>query len=165
MTTKSPTVSPPASLVLAAPGLTPSAPPRVMGCFATCTCMWISRCALQCHRACRGYLQPAAILTLKAVPRIQKKILRLRKPNGSETRHLLSRLTISPTNIWSATYCCLTLTLVENLKSVVTQRCWSPRKIRKSKLNTNSSGKYYAFPPKTHDTKNGAQAKKVRCAN
>ena len=25
--------------------------------------------------------------------------------------------------------CCLTLTLVKNLESVVTQRCWSPRKI------------------------------------
>ena len=32
-------------------------------------------------------------------------------------------------------YCCcfLTLTLVKNLESVVTQRCWSPRKIRKTK--------------------------------
>ena len=54
---------------------------------------------------------------------------------------------------------CLTLTLVKNLESVVTQtkvleRCWSPRKIRKNKPNQNSSRKYDAFPPtgKTHDT-------------
>ena len=43
---------------------------------------------------------------------------------------------------------------------MVTQRCWSPRKTRKTKWNQNSSGKYYAFPPKTHDTKNGAQVKR-----
>ena len=29
--------------------------------------------------------------------------------------------------------CCLTLTLVKNLESVVTQRCWSPRNIQKTK--------------------------------
>ena len=45
------------------------------------------------------------------------------------------------------------LTLVKHLESVVTQRCWSHRKIRKTKWNQNSSGKYHAFPPKTHDTK------------
>ena len=46
-------------------------------------------------------------------------------------------------------FCCfLTSTLVKNLESVVTQRFWSPRKIRKSIYNQNSSGKYYAFPPK-----------------
>ena len=47
--------------------------------------------------------------------------------------------------------CCLTLTLVKNLESVVTQRRWSRRNIQKTKWNQNSSGKYYASPPKTHE--------------
>ena len=61
------------------------------------------------------------------------------------------------------THCCccfLTLTLVKNPESVVTHRCWSPRKIRKNEWNQNSSGKYYAFPPKMHDAEEGAQVKR-----
>ena len=53
----------------------------------------------------------------------------------------------------------LTCTLVTKAESVVIQRCRSPRKIRKSKYNQNSSGKHYSFPPKTHDTNKGAQVK------
>ena len=59
------------------------------------------------------------------------------------------------------TCCFLILTLVKNLESVVTQRCCSPRKIRKTKRNRNSSGKYYALSRlKTHDTEECAQVKR-----
>ena len=51
MATTSPTGSPPSGLALGAPGLTPSAPSREMGCSAKCACVWTSRCSLQCHRA------------------------------------------------------------------------------------------------------------------
>ena len=87
--TTSPTGSPPSALALGAPGLTPSAPSREMGCSAmcACVCVWISRCALQCHRAWEGIRSPQQF-TLKAVPRIKKAFLQLRKPNKSESRHL-----------------------------------------------------------------------------
>ena len=52
------------------------------------------------------------------------------------------------TSLRSACCCCLTITLVKHLESVVTQRCWSPRNIRKTTRNRKSSGKNYAFPPK-----------------
>ena len=41
----------------------------------------------------------------------------------------------------------------KKLESVVAQRCWSPRKIRKPIMKPNSAGKYYVFPPNTHETK------------
>ena len=61
--------------------------------------------------------------------------------------------------------CFLTLTLVKNLESVVTQRCWSPRKIRKTKWNQKSSGKYYSFPPKNARYGKRRTSEKVKCAN
>ena len=61
--------------------------------------------------------------------------------------------------------CFLTLTLVKNLESVVTQRCWSPRKIRKTKWNQNSSEKYYALPPKNARYRKRRTNEKVKCAN
>ena len=61
--------------------------------------------------------------------------------------------------------CFLTLTLVKNLESVVTQRCWSPGNIRKTKWNQNSSGKYYAFPPKIARYGKRRTSEKVQCAN
>ena len=44
--------------------------------------------------------------------------------------------------------------------SVVTQRCWSPIKIRRTKLSQNSYGNsYYAFPPKNARREEGEQMK------
>ena len=68
MGTTSPTGSPPSALVLGAPGRTPSAPSREMGCSAICACVWTSRCALQCHRVWKGYPKPAAIHVKRCIP-------------------------------------------------------------------------------------------------
>ena len=65
----------------------------------------------------------------------------------------------SPTTSRTRCCCCLTLTLVQHLESVITQRCWSPRKIRKTKWSQNLSGKYYAFPPKNARYEEGAEVK------
>ena len=57
--------------------------------------------------------------------------------------------------------CFVTLTLlVKNLESVVTQRCWSSRKIRKPNVVKIRPGNTTLSRLKTHDTEKGAQVKR-----
>ena len=67
-------------------------------------CVWISRRALHCHRACEGVRSPQQFTLEKAASRIKNVFLRLTIPSESDSRHL--RLTAdyytSPTSNYSA---------------------------------------------------------------
>ena len=62
------------------------------------------------------------------------------------------------------TCCCfLTLTFVKDLESVATQRCWSPRKIRKPSEIKIRPGNTTLSHLKTHEKEKGEQVKSPMC--
>ena len=54
---------------------------------------------------------------------------------------------------------CLTLTLVKTLESVVTQRCWSPRKKKRKTIEINICQGNTALPRLKRTIRRGAQVK------
>ena len=94
----------------------------------------------------RTLLQPGVSYTLRK-PR--REVVAIRESN------LTHALASSITQLLYSYICCccLTSTLVKHLESVVTQRCWSPRKIRKPNEIKIRLGSTTLSRPKTHDTK------------